>query len=101
MASQAKWQMRMSTQLGDKLLFKSMRATEELGCLFEFDVEAYAENNALEPLDLLGTPAHVAVELPHGGERFFHGIVAEMGAEGEASHGLFRWRLVLGRHCGC
>jgi len=95
MASQAKWQMRMSTQLGDKLRFKSMRASEELGCLFEFDVEAYAESDALEPLDLLGTPAHVAVELPNGSERFFHGIVAEMGAEGEASHGLFRWRLVL------
>lgn len=95
LASQSQKQMKLSTQAGDQLLFKSMRASEELGCLFEFDVEAYADSDALEPLDLLGTPAHVALDLPGGAERCFHGIVAEMGAEGAASHGLFRWRLVL------
>ena len=28
----------LSTQAGDKLLFKSMRASEELGRLFELDI---------------------------------------------------------------
>jgi uncharacterized protein involved in type VI secretion and phage assembly len=64
LASQAQEQMKLSTPAGDdKLLFKRMHASEELGRLYAFDIEAYAESDALELLDLLGPPAHVALDL--------------------------------------
>jgi type VI secretion system secreted protein VgrG len=87
--------MRLTTDLGDTLRFQSMRATEELGRPFEFDVEAVAEDDAIAPQDLLGKTACVALQRADGSDRHFHGLVSAMGVEGGADAGWFRYRLVL------
>ena len=41
--------MSLQTALGDTLRFKAMTASEELGRLFEFDVDAVADDGAIKP----------------------------------------------------
>ena len=86
--------MTLKTSLGEDLLFMSMDATEELGKLFEFDIQAVAESGTILPEDLLGKPASAAVTLPEGAERHFHGLVCAMGTDG-AGKMLFGYRMVL------
>ncbi|MDE2396668.1 MAG: type VI secretion system tip protein VgrG [Burkholderiales bacterium] len=85
----------LSTQQGDELLFRRMAASEELGRLFEFEIEAVADNPVLDVLSLLGTPAGVALELPDASLRHFQGLVVEAGAAGAIGHGLYAYRLLL------
>ncbi|MEO8859738.1 MAG: type VI secretion system tip protein VgrG [Burkholderiaceae bacterium] len=86
--------MTLKTSLKEDLQFKSMDATEELGRLFEFNIEALADSGAITPEDLLGKPASVSVVLPEGEKRHFHGLVCGMGTEG-ADEDRFSYRLVL------
>ena len=86
--------MLLTTSLGGQLLFQSMDAQEELGKLFEFDVQALADSASIAPEDLLGKPASVMVELADGSKRHFHGLVCAMGTEGGHRH-LYTYRLVL------
>jgi type VI secretion system secreted protein VgrG len=68
---------------GDKLKFRSLSASEEMARLFEFNVLAVSEPDAVIDLKaLLGTKASVALELPTGGPRQLHGIVASAGFDG-------------------
>jgi type VI secretion system secreted protein VgrG len=76
------------------LLFKRMSASESLGRLFEFDVQAVAPSDAVQAEDLLGKPASVAVQLLDGSQRHFHGLVCAMGMEGAVKQ-MFGYRLVL------
>ncbi len=72
----------LKTTLGEGLIFKSLSATEELGSLFEFNVLALAETDTAVDLQaLLGKPASVVMDLPRGGQRHFHGLVAAAGLE--------------------
>ena len=87
--------MRLTTPLGDALMFRRMRAREALGEPFEFEVEAGSADPMLAPVDLLGQPACVALQRADGQDRFFHGIVAEMGLLGESGEDRFSYRLVL------
>ena len=87
--------MSLSSSLGDKLLFHRMRTVEALDSLFEFEVEALFEGDGDKPASTLGTTATVAVEQPDGSERFFHGLVSEVGPAGASAHGYACWRLVL------
>jgi uncharacterized protein involved in type VI secretion and phage assembly len=84
----------LKTTLGPSLLFRSMHAEEELGRLFEFNVEALSTDGTIQGEDLLGKPASVDLDLPGGGQRHFHGLVCAMGSEGAAAR-MFRYRLVL------
>ncbi|MBC7706957.1 MAG: type VI secretion system tip protein VgrG [Rhodoferax sp.] len=86
--------MMLKTSLGEDLQCKSMDATEELGRLFEFNIEALADSGEITPEDLLGKPASVSVVLPEGDKRHFHGLVCAMGTEG-ADEDRFSYRLVL------
>ena len=86
--------MMLKTSLGKDLQFRGMDATEELGRLFEFKIEALADSGEITPEDLLGKPASVSVVLPEGDERHFHGLVCAMGTEG-ADEDRFSYRLVL------
>ncbi len=79
---------------GADLLFSSMVATEELGKLFEFDVQALAESGTLNPETLLGKPASVSIGLAAGGERFLHGLVCAVGTAG-AGKKMYAYRMVL------
>ena len=86
--------MSLKTSLDEDWLLKNMDATEELGRLFEFKIEALADSGEITPEDLLGKPASVSVVLPEGDERHFHGLVCAMGTEG-ADEDSFSYRLVL------
>ena len=86
--------MMLKTSLGEDLLFKSMDATEELGRLFEFNIDALADSGTIKLEDLLGQPASVSVVLPEGDKRYFHGLVCAMGTEG-ALENMFAYRIVL------
>lgn len=64
------------TPLGEgKLLFASMRGSEELGRLFQYDLELLSEDGALKFADLLGQPMAVEVQQQNDKPRFFHGVV--------------------------
>jgi type VI secretion system secreted protein VgrG len=84
----------LTSKAGKDLQFKSMSASEGLGTLFEFDIQALSSNHSLSTGDLLGTPASVAVGLRNGAKRHFHGIICAMGMEG-SSQRAFQYRLVL------
>ncbi len=92
--------MRLTTTLGDdKLRFRSMKAREELARLYEFDVQALADDADIVLVDLLGKPACVTLELPGKKrqdklERHFHGLVCAMGVADELEDGA-EYRLVL------
>ena len=86
--------MALTTTLGSALLFQRMKATEELGRLFEFNIDALADSGTIKPGELLGKTASVALDLPTGAYRYFHGIVSAMGTDGTAER-RFRYRLVL------
>ncbi len=86
--------MTLTTPGNTGLKFKRMAATEGVGQLFEFDVQALATSETIQAEDLLGKPAGVAVELADGKQRHFHGLVCAMGIEG-AVRQQFGYRLVL------
>jgi type VI secretion system secreted protein VgrG len=87
--------MRLSTALGaDKLRFRRMSAAEEVSRSFEFSIQALSEDGTLAASSLLGKPASVAVQLPDGSDRCFHGLVCAMGLEG-SDEALYSYRLLL------
>jgi type VI secretion system secreted protein VgrG len=72
----------LSSDLGDKLLFASMRADERLGRLFRYEVELLSQDAQLDLRKLLGTPMTVKFTAPDGYQRHFNGIVAEAAQDG-------------------
>ncbi len=87
--------MTLTTAVGTDLLFKAMDATEELGRLFEFKVEAQAEiGTTIDPVTLLGKPACVALQIPGDKTRHFHGLVCAMETGGTVGRD-FLYRLFL------
>ena len=84
----------LTSKAGKDLQFKSMTADEELGTLFEFDIQALSTKPSIETDDLLGKPASVTIDLSNGSKRHFHGLVCAMGMDG-ASQRAFQYRLVL------
>lgn len=62
--------------LGDDVLrFVHMTAAEELGRLFDFDLEVVSENLSIKGEDLLGQTVTVKLGTINGGTRYFHGHV--------------------------
>lgn len=59
----------------DVLLLRRMRGSEALSALSEYELELYSERADLKIDDLLATPVSVAVDLPRGGKRYFHGFI--------------------------
>ena len=87
--------MKLSTDLGDALRFRSLSATEEMGRLFEFSVLALANADAaVDTAQLLGKGATVTIQLGHDGPRYFHGQVVRAGLESAVGK-LVSWRLQL------
>ncbi len=67
----------------DVLLVGRMTATEQLGQLFEFELELFSERTDIVLTDVLGTNMTVRLELPYQrGTRYFNGIVTRLGYEG-------------------
>ncbi len=61
---------------GDQLALKSLTTTEQVGRLFQFEIEAVSERGDIRAKELLGQPVCVAMECPRSGaKRYFHGMV--------------------------
>jgi type VI secretion system secreted protein VgrG len=87
--------MRLKTTLGDdKLRFRGMKAREELARLYEFDVQALADDADIRSVELLGKPACVTLKLRDSSDRHFHGLVCAIGVADELEKGA-EYRLVL------
>ncbi len=54
----------LSSNLGSSLLFSNMSATEALGRLFSYRLEAISKNAAVDLRALLGTPMTVKLVTP-------------------------------------
>ncbi|MFL7963444.1 type VI secretion system tip protein TssI/VgrG [Pseudomonas kielensis] len=68
---------KITSPLGPEvLLLKDMSGGEELGRLFNYELQLHSLDNAIDLNQLLGKPMCVSLQLDGGGERYFHGIVA-------------------------
>jgi type VI secretion system secreted protein VgrG len=85
--------MEITTPLGaDVLLFRSMSATEEMGRLFEYQIEVLSKKNDVNPDEILGKNVTVKLELAEGGgPRCFDGYVTRFGLVGVTGR-YFRYR---------
>ena len=91
----------------DVLLFRRMRASEAMSELSDYALELYSERTDLDIDALLATPLTVAVDLPHGGQRYFSGYVTRFALTGrqgryatyEATVRPWLWFLTLASDC--
>lgn len=71
----------VTTPLGkDKLLFNRMRGHEEMGRLFEYNLDLLVEKINLDSIvtdKILGQAMTVALSLPNGKKRYFDGLVTQ------------------------
>jgi type VI secretion system secreted protein VgrG len=82
-AMQAARQVEIITPLGDDvLLFHSMTATEELGRLFQFELDLLSNEPGLKFEDLLGQNVTIRLHLPDDKTRYFNGFVSRFSQEG-------------------
>lgn len=72
----------LHSDLGDKLLFASMDATERLGELFRFQLRMLGTDARIDLRRLLGTSMAVHMRMPDGYQRWFHGMVADIAQTG-------------------
>ncbi len=93
----------VTTPLGpDLLLFSRMSGYEEMSRLFEYEVDLLVENKNLGSIVTAGFPINkvlgqamtVALELPAGDTRYFHGLVTQFRHHGSAND-FFLYRAVL------
>jgi len=81
-------QVTINTPLGkDELLISSMRGTEQLGRLFEFDLELYSENPEINIDKILARNVTVKLVLADGETRYFNGVVSRFSQSGTATEG--------------
>lgn len=60
----------------DKLILAEMGGSEELGRLFDFELQLTSDDPAIDLNQLLGKPMSLSVQQSVGSSRHFHGIVA-------------------------
>ncbi len=81
--TQAKRTVQITTPLGkDALLISQFSAVEQMGALFQFDLNLVSEKGDLSADNILGKDVTVTFDLPSGGKRFFHGFVTEFSQGG-------------------
>ncbi|MFC5699307.1 type VI secretion system Vgr family protein [Pseudomonas sp. GCM10022186] len=67
----------VSSPLGENVLvLQSLDGSEELGRIFQYELELVSEDPAVKFDQLLGKPMSLALELHDGSRRHFHGIVS-------------------------
>jgi type VI secretion system secreted protein VgrG len=73
----------LKTPLGkDVLLLKSMHGVEAMSQPFQWKLDLLSEKNDVEPDDILGKTVTIAMSLPGGKSRYFHGHVTEFSLGG-------------------
>ena len=97
----------IDTQLGtDKLLLRSFSINEQLGRLFQMEVEMDSQDIGIKFEDIVGTSATVSLTLPNGQTRYFNGIVSRFSQEQQGSVPHYRatlspWLWLLTRTTNC
>jgi type VI secretion system secreted protein VgrG len=77
----------LTTPLGpDKLLFRHMVATEQLGRPYEYELEMLSEDAKIKPEDILGQVVTVKLAKPDDKDRFFSGYVTRFALSGAAGN---------------
>jgi type VI secretion system secreted protein VgrG len=80
---QATRQISIKTPLGDDvLLFRKMIGFEQLGALFEYQVDLLSENKDIAFEDIVGKDVSVVLKLQPGDTREFNGIVCRFASTG-------------------
>ena len=94
-ATQANRSIVVTSPLGeDVLLFHSMNVSEQLGRLFQFDLDLLSEDPEIKLQDILAQNVTVRYLRPDGEYRYFNGFVSQFSQAG--SHGnLFVYRATL------
>ncbi|MGH8445119.1 MAG: type VI secretion system Vgr family protein, partial [Solimonas sp.] len=108
MALQTARQVSVASPLGeDALLFRRMRADEELGRLYEYRLELLSRNAQIKLSDLVGQRMTVTLKLPDGSVRHFDGFVAQFSHDGRrGAYAVYRatlrpWLWFLTRTTDC
>lgn len=98
----------IGTALGDDaLLIQSISITEQLGRLFQMEVELLSQDDAVDFDKMVGTNATVRLELPGGKTRYFNGFVSRfVQCEQERNYAHYRatlvpWVWFLTRNADC
>ncbi len=60
----------------DELLLSRFSGNEGMSRLFEFELELFSENHAIDFKQIIGKGVTIRVKLSDGNERFFHGIIS-------------------------
>lgn len=83
MATQSERAVKVTTPLGgDELVFHRMTITEELGRLFQGEVEMMSRRMDIAPTDLLGNTVTVEWQQENGGTRYFNAYVTHFNQVG-------------------
>ncbi|MCK6556303.1 type VI secretion system tip protein VgrG [Candidatus Binatia bacterium] len=92
------------TPLGpDALLLQRFSGREAVSELFRFELDLLSDGAEVEPGALLGHAISIALALPDGGSRYFHGVVSRFGEgiwDGRLAHyraEVVPWLWLLGR----
>jgi len=76
---------------GKGFLFRSMTGTEQVGRLYELEVDLLNDKEDLKLGEILGKDLTVSMELADGKKRHFHGIVTRFGLVGRSrNHAIYR-----------
>ena len=81
----------IATDLGAGIFtVQTFSGREELGRMFEYNVELLSEQGDITAEKLLGTNATVALELPDGTSRYFNGYITRFTVQGQTSTPAFK-----------
>ena len=83
-----------STDFAEELLFRRMEAYEELGRLYQFNLDFLTRDEAFPLDDLLGKDLTVEFDRAEGPTRYFHGYVSSLAQTGRHA-GMFSFSAVV------
>lgn len=85
--TQANREIQVTTPLGDDvLLIRAMSGHEELGKLFEYQLELVSETTDADFNELVGNTVTVSLQLPDESLRYFNGYVSRFAQTGISGH---------------
>ena len=83
-------QVTINTPLGpDELMIATMDGTEQLGRLFQFDLELYSKNPEINIDDILARDVTVKLVLANNETRYFNGVVSRFSQSGVETEGTY------------
>ena len=89
-------QIRLTTPLGDdELLIVAMSGSEELGRMFEYELDLYSRNESINIDDILGQNVTVHLDLPDGSTRHLNGFVSRFSQIGRSEGGFATYEAIL------